>query len=87
MNFGWKYGVDAGLLKRRVGAWPIYFFQGLPFSHLEITICKIKEKLFFSATIILEKKVILSCLKMKLKNPINEDNLFIKGFKRLKIDF
>ena len=50
-----------------VGTSPILFFQDLSILHLEITICKIKDKLFFSATIILEKKVILSYLKMNLK--------------------
>ena len=45
----------------------------LSFLHLEITLPFTKlcyafeEKLFFSATIILWKKVILSCLKMNLK--------------------
>ena len=49
------------------------FFQGLSFLHLEITLTFAKlcyafeEKLFFSATIILGKKVILSCLKMNVK--------------------
>ena len=37
-----------------------------------------EKKKFFSATIILWKKVILSCLKM---------NVFVKRFKRWKIDF
>ena len=55
-------------LKRGAGS-----FQGLSFLHLEITLPFAKfcyafeEKLFFSATIILGKKVILSCLKMNLK--------------------
>ena len=48
------------------GTFPTQFFQGLTFLYLEITICKIKEN-FFSATIILEKKAILSCLKRNLK--------------------
>ena len=48
-------------------------FQGLSFLHLEITLCFSKfrsafeEKYFFSVTIILLKKVILSCPKMNLK--------------------
>ena len=52
---------------------PVWFFQSLSFLHLEITLTFAKlcyafeEKLFFSATIILWKKVILSCLKMNLK--------------------
>ena len=57
---GWKYGAGAGLLKRgKAGTFPIYFFQGLSFLHLEITLPFAKlcyafeEKLFFSATIIL----------------------------------
>ena len=40
----WKYGAEAGLLKvggRGVGTFFIYFFQGLSFFHLEITLCKI----------------------------------------------
>ena len=53
------------------GTFPILFF--VFFLHLEITLPFAKlcyafeEKLFFSATIILGKKVILSCLKMNLK--------------------
>ena len=44
------------------GGWYFYYliFQGLSFLHLEITLCKIvfciKEKLFFSATIIFMRK-------------------------------
>ena len=55
------------------GTFPIWFFQGLSFLHLEITfpfakLCyAFKEKIFFSATIVLWKKVILSCLKMNPK--------------------
>ena len=55
------------------GTFPIKFFQGLSFLHSEITLPFAKlcyafeEKIFFSATIILWKKVILSCLKMNLK--------------------
>ena len=51
----------------------IYFFQGLSFLHIEIglpfpKLCyAFEEKLFFSVTIILWKKVILSRLKMNLK--------------------
>ena len=51
----------------------IQFFQSLSFLHLEITLpfsklCyAFEEKLFFSATIILWKKIILACLKMNLK--------------------
>ena len=71
---------SSGLLKRggRGGeggtdTFLIKFFQGLSFLHLEITLHFAKlcyafeEKLFSSATIILWKKVILSCLKMNLK--------------------
>ena len=55
------------------GFFPIYFFQSLSFWHLEIIFpfAKLRyafeAKLFFSATIVLWKKVILSCLKMNLK--------------------
>ena len=55
------------------GFFPSYFFQGLSFLHLEITLpftnlCHaFEEKVFFSATIILWQKFILSCLKMNLK--------------------
>ena len=35
---GWKYGAGAGLLKRGVGTFPIYFCQGLSCLHLEITL-------------------------------------------------
>ena len=59
--------------------------------HLEITLTFAKlcyafeEKLFFSAIIVLWKKVILSWLKMRLKiKDLNSDNLLVKGFKRLK---
>ena len=60
-------------LKGGGGTFPIWFFQDLSFLHLEITLPFAKlcyayeEKLFFSAIIILWKKVILSCLKMNLK--------------------
>ena len=70
---GWKYGAGAGLLKRGAGIFPIYFFKGLSFLHLKITLSFAKlcyafeEKKFFSATIIFWKKVIWSCLKMTLK--------------------
>ena len=46
-------------LKRGAGTFPIQFFQGLSFLHLEITLPFVKlcyafeGKLFFSATIIL----------------------------------
>ena len=63
------------VLKRGGGAgtFPIYFFQGLSFLHLEITLSFAKlcyafeEKNVFFATIILWKKFIRSCLKMNLK--------------------
>ena len=73
---GWKYGAGAGLLKRGGGTtvtFPIWFFQGLSFLHLEITLpfaklCySFEEKILFSTTIILWKKIILSCLKTNLK--------------------
>ena len=54
-------------LKKGVGIWcrcrsPFSYltFSRVLFLHLEITICKIKEKLFLSATIILEKNIIFS---------------------------
>ena len=46
-------GSGAGLLKRRAGTFPIWFFQGLSFLHLEITlllqncVMLLKEKYFF----------------------------------------
>ena len=49
--------------------------------------CVMHLKNFFSATIILIKKVSRSCLKMILKIPHKVRNLFVKGFKRLKVDF
>ena len=64
---------------RGAGTFPIKCFQGLLFLHSEITLPFTKlcyafeEKLFFSATIFLWKKVILSCLKMNLKILIIED--------------
>ena len=76
---GWKYGVGAGLLNGGGGGggWSWHFFY-LIFSRFIIftfgsyfTLCKnvlcIWRKKFFSVTIILGKKVILSCLKY----PIN----------------
>ena len=56
---GWKYGAEAGVLKRRgTGTFPILFFQGLSFLYSEITLnfaklCYVFEERFFSATIIL----------------------------------
>ena len=51
---GWKYGAGAGPLKRgEADTFPIYFFQGLSFLHLEITLLFAKfcyvfeENLFF----------------------------------------
>ena len=55
------------------GTFPILIFQGLSFLNLEITLPLAKllyafeEKIFFSATKILQKKIILSCLQMNLK--------------------
>ena len=60
-------------LEEGAGTFSIYFFKGLSFLHLEITLPFAKlchafeEKLFFSTTIILWQKVILNCLKMNLK--------------------
>ena len=70
---GWKYG--AGASQGGTDTFPIYFFQSLSFLHLEITLPFAKlcyafeEKIFFSVTIILWEKVILSGLKMNLKIP------------------
>ena len=88
---GWKYGAGAGLLKRG-GSW---HFSYLIFSRFIIfafrnyfTLCKIVlriwRKIIFSASIILWKKVIHSCLNMHLKishKPI------CKGIYKVKIDF
>ena len=93
---GVLYGAGAGLLKRE-GDWHIshlFFFLGLPFLHLEITLFFAKlsyafeEKLFFSATISLWK----SHSKLSKNEPENIPKIkipvtFVKGFKRLKIDF
>ena len=35
---GWSYGAGDGLLKGGAGTVPISIFQGLSFSHLEITL-------------------------------------------------
>ena len=84
---------EQAFLKGQAGTFPVSFFQGLSFLHLEMTLPFTKlgytseEKIFFSATIILWKKVMLSCLKMNWKDPINWDNLFVKWFKRLKTVF
>ena len=86
----------AGLLKRRwlrAGTFPVNFFSSLSFLNLGITLpfpksCyAFEEKSFFSTTIILGKKVIISRLIMNQKISYNLNNLFVKGFKRLKIDF
>ena len=59
--------LKGGVGRGGAGAFPIWFFQGLSFLHLKITLPFAKlhyafeEKLFFSATMILGKKVILSC--------------------------
>ena len=69
---GWKYGTGEGVLKGGACTFPIYFFQGLPFLHLEITLLFAKlcyafeEKLFFCHHNFM-KKIILHCLKMNLK--------------------
>ena len=70
---GWKHGAGTGFLKR--GGWHFSYliFKNLSFLHLEITLPFAKlcyafeDKIFFSATKILWKKVTLSCLKMNLK--------------------
>ena len=55
----WKYGAGAGLLKGGADTFPIQFFQGLSFLHLEITLpfaklCyALEKKLFFSVGITL----------------------------------
>ena len=60
---GWGRGADN---------FPIWFFQGCYFKHLEIILLFAKlchtfeEKLFVSAIAFFWKKVILSCLKMNL---------------------
>ena len=77
---GWKYDSGAGLLKTGVGegglALSLFnFFKFYHFLHLKTTLSfakwcyyAFKEKLFFSVTIILGKTVILSCLKMNLRD-------------------
>ena len=91
---GWRYGVGAGLLKREeAGTFSISFFQDLSFLHIEITLPLAKfcyafeEKSFFSPTIILWERSFEVVYKWIWKYPINQDNLFVKGFKRLKINF
>ena len=72
---GWKYGARVCLLKRGGGGWHcpyLIFSRFITFTFTNYcTLAKLcyafEEKLFFSATIILWKKVILSCLKMNLK--------------------
>ena len=39
---GWKYGSGTGLLKKGADTFPISFFQGLSFLHLEITLPFVK---------------------------------------------
>ena len=65
---GWKYGTGAGLLKKG-GGLALFLFNffkviTLPFAKLSYAF---EQKLFFSATIILRKKVILNCVKPNLK--------------------
>ena len=45
---GWKYGTGAGFLKRGTDTFPIYFFQGLLFLHLEIGILYPLAKLCYA---------------------------------------
>ena len=63
------YGAGAAYLKGG-GASTFFYLDISFFLHLEITLPKLRyafeEKFFFSATTILGKKVILSCLKMNL---------------------
>ena len=72
-----RNGAGARFLKGWRGGLALFlfnFFKFLSFLHLGITLpfaelCDaFEEKLFFSATIILRKKVILRCLKVNLKN-------------------
>ena len=55
-------------LKGGAGTFPIWFCQDLSFLNLEITLsfAKLRHILHY-ATIILQKKVIQSCLKMNVK--------------------
>ena len=68
---GWEGG-SSSIGEREAGTFPIKFFEAYHFYiqkllyHLQNCVMHLK-KLFFSATIILWKKVILSCLKMNLK--------------------
>ena len=61
-------------LQRGADTFPIHFFQGLSFFHLETTLpfaklCYVfeKEYIYFFCDHNFIKKVILSCLKMNLK--------------------
>ena len=54
-------------LKGRDDIFPISFFQRLSFLNFAKFCYGFEEKLFFSTTIILGKKVILICPKMNLK--------------------
>ena len=65
---------------------PIHFFQGLSFFHLETTLpfaklCYVfeKKKIFFFCHRNSMKKVILSCLKMNLKISRQLRSLICKG--------
>ena len=92
---GWEYGAGSGLFKRGGGGCN---FSCLICSRFIIftfwnyfILCKIalciwrKKKLFCHHNFM--KKVIRSDLKWTWKYPINQNNLFVKGFERLKIDF
>ena len=72
-------------IKKKMVEGQIFLKEGAEITISKIALC-IWRKVIFSATIILEKKIILSFLKMNLKYLMNENNLFVKGFKRLKID-
>ena len=77
-------------LKR--GDWHFSYLIFLRFIIFEFTSYFILFKIALCcATIILLKRVIRSCLKLKLKishiYKLRFISLFVKGFKRLKIDF
>ena len=88
---GWSMVQGQVFIIGRVGIFPIWFFQGLSFLHLEISwllanFCyAFDEKLFFPVTII----AIVSYLKLNLKmsHKLKSPDIFVKGFKKLKIDF
>ena len=64
---GWMYGAGAGLLKREGWHFSYLIFSRFIILNFAKLCYAFEQKLFFSTTIILGKKVILICPKMNMK--------------------